>query len=86
MYSYKEVTGVEKVDNWLEIEGHYIYDLGGGTAGIGVFAAPGMDKTENGGQKFLHIQISMLTSGHLTILTMEIPGIQPELVFMQVNL
>lgn len=48
LYSNREVTGVEKVDKWLEVEGQYLYDIGGGTAGAGVFVAPGMDKKTDG--------------------------------------
>ena len=48
LYSDRKVTGVEKTDKWLEVEGQYLYDIGGGTAGAGVFLAPGMDKKSDG--------------------------------------
>lgn len=51
LYSHKQVTGEEKVDNWVEIEGQYMYDIAGGTAGVGVFAAPGIDSVDDGYSK-----------------------------------
>lgn len=48
LYSNRQVTGDNNVDNFIEAEVQYMQDIAGGTAGLGIYIAPGVDKVTDG--------------------------------------